>query len=272
MSNLRVAYAGHDFFAPCLNALFNYDNVDVVLLLTHPAADNNKYTRQLAGAARIPIIEGRLTDSSIEVFNSSRIDLIISAAYFYKIPIDLLKVRYAVNIHPSLLPFGRGGNPLPYFVGEHPDKCGVSIHELTSVMDGGPLLIQEAIECGNGESVDELYLKIASVATRLLNTFIYNIQALFIQKKPQEEGSWWPEHTSQERTLVAHRARIRDVTQLHRKFGMFGIYLKLQDGSFIEATKVTSSECSHNFLPGTVIGQVKGGYIVALCDGLVMIQ
>lgn len=271
-SNLRIAYAGHDFFAPCLSTLLNHNNVDVILLLTHPAAGNNEYTRQLAGTAGIPVIEGRLTDSYIEVFNASRIDLLISAAYFYKIPIDRLKVRYAVNIHPSLLPFGRGGNPLPYFIDEHPDHCGVSIHELTSVIDGGPLLIQEKIEHQNGESVDDLYLRIASSAPRLLHSLICNIQDLFQKKKAQAEGSYWPEHTTEQRTIAVHTARIRDVTQLHRKFGMFGIFLKLQDGSVLEATHVTGSECSHDFIPGTVIGKARSGYIVALRDGLAMIR
>jgi methionyl-tRNA formyltransferase len=270
VSNLRIAYAGHDFFAPCLRTLFDHDDADVVLFLTHPAADNNKYTRELAEAAHIPIIERRLTDHYIEVFNASGIDLLVSAAYFYKIPIDRLKVKYAVNIHPSLLPFGRGGNPLPYYIDEHPDRCGLSIHELTSVIDGGPLIIQEKIEYRSGESVDELYLKIASAAPRLLNKLICDLQNFFMQKKEQAKGSYWPEHAIEQRTIVANRVQVHDVVQLHHKFGMFGIFLELNDGSVIEATQVTGNECPHAFAAGTVIGAVKSGYIVALQDGLLM--
>ncbi len=272
MSNLRVAYAGHDFFAPCLRAILGHRDVDVVLCLTHPAADNNRYLRQLAGAADIPVIQGRLTGSSIAVFNAARIDLLISAAYFYKIQINRLNARYAVNVHPSLLPSGRGPNPLPYYVDEYPDSCGVTIHELTPVMDGGPILIQQKIEVSEGESVDELYLKIVAVATRLLNELILDIEPLFTRKKAQAEGSYWPEHTSAERTVVTHKARIRDAVRMHQKFGMFGILLQLQDGSAIEATQVTAQECSHDFAPGTVIGSVKNGYIVALSDGLLAIR
>ena len=271
MSNLRIAYAGHNFFTPCLKAILDNRAVELVLCLTHPANDDNKYFRQLAEAANVPLIEGRLTDASIAAFNNSQIDLLISAAYYYKIPVDRLNVQYAVNVHPSFLPAGRGPNPLPYYVDEHPDYCGVSIHELTSVMDGGPLLIQEKIEVRNGESIDELYLKIVAIAPRLLNSLIYDIQNLFMLKKTQGEGSYWPNHTSEQRTVVARSARSSDVVRIHRKFGMFGILLQLQDGSVIEGAHVTANECSHDFAPGTVIGGVKGAHIVALQDGLMTI-
>jgi methionyl-tRNA formyltransferase len=271
MSNLRIAYAGHNFFTPCLKAILDNRAVELVLCLTHPADDDNKYFRQLVEAANVPLIEGRLTDASIATFNTSQIYLLISAAYYYKLPVDRLNVQYAVNVHPSLLPAGRGPNPLPYYVDEHPDYCGVSIHELTSVMDGGPLLIQEKIEVRNGESIDELYLKIAAAAPRLLNSLIYDIQNLFIHKKTQRQGSYWPDHTSEQRTIVARSARSSDVVRIHRKFGMFGILLQLQDGSVIEGTRVTAKECSHDFAAGTVIGGVKGAHIVALQDGLMTI-
>lgn len=104
MSNLRIAYAGHDFFAPWLKVLLDCRDVEVVLCLTHHAADSNEYFRHLAGAKSIPVIEGRLTDASIAVFNNARIDLLISAACYYKIPIDRLDLRYAVNVYPSFLP------------------------------------------------------------------------------------------------------------------------------------------------------------------------
>lgn len=272
MSNLRIAYAGHNFFTPCLKAILDNRAVELVLCLTHPADDDNKYLRQLVESANVPLIEGRLTDASIATFNALQIDLLISAAYYYKIPVDRLNVQYAVNIHPSLLPVGRGPNPLTYYVDEHPDHCGVSIHELTSVMDGGPLLIQEKIEVRNGESVDELYLKIVATAPRLLNNLINDVQNLFIHKKAQGEGSYWPNHTSEQRTVVAHSARTADVARIHRKFGMFGMLLQLQDGSVIEGAHVTATECCHDFAPGTVIGGVKGAHIVALQDGLMTIE
>jgi methionyl-tRNA formyltransferase len=272
MSNLRIAYAGHDFFAPCLRAILEYPGVDVVLCLTHPAADNNRYIRQLAGVANIPTIEGRLSDPSIELLNVARIDLLVSAAYFYKIPIDKLNVAYAVNVHPSLLPDGRGPNPLPYYVDEHPESCGVSIHELTPAMDRGPLLIQEQIGVREGESVDELYLKIVAVAPRLLLTLIRNIESLFMRKRAQAGGSYWPEYTSEERTVTTYEVQTHDVMQMHRKFGMFGLIFQLQDGSALEATQVTSTQCSHEFVPGTIVGSVETGHIVALRDGLLTIR
>ena len=139
-------------------------------------------------------------------------------------------------------------------------------------MDGGPLLSQEKIEARNGESIDELYLKIVAAAPRLLNSLMYDIQNLFMHKKAQGEGSYWPNHTSEQRTVVARSAQSDDVVRIHRKFGMFGILLQLQDESVIEGTHVTAIECSHDFSPGTVIGGVKGAHIVALQDGLMTIE
>jgi methionyl-tRNA formyltransferase len=272
MDKLRVAYAGHDFFSPCLRVLSGRDDIDIAMCLTSRSADYNQYVNRFAKSANIPVIQGTLNETSIAAFNLSRIDLLISAAYFYKIPIDDLSVRYAVNVRPSLLPDGRGSNPLPYYTSDHPEYCGVSIHEITSAVDRGPLLIQESIEVLNGESVDEIYLKISAVAPRLILTLITNIEDVFARRKAQTGGSYWPEHTDKERTIAASVAHTRDVLRMHRKFGMFGLIFHLQDGSVLQATQVVTNECSHEFTPGTIIGNIRNRHVIALQDGLVMIR
>ena len=66
----------------------------------------------------------------VETLNELNLDGLICAAYMYRLPVSELNSRWAVNIHPTLLPEGRGGNPLPYLVDGHGDACGISIHEM----------------------------------------------------------------------------------------------------------------------------------------------
>jgi methionyl-tRNA formyltransferase len=272
VEKLRVAYAGHDFFSPCLKAVSEYDGAEIVLCLTNNEASYNQYVGQFARSTCTPIIEGRLDSASIADFNSRRIDLLISAAYFYKFPVSDLQFRYAINVHPSLLPDGRGPNPLPYYADEHPEHCGISIHEITAEMDRGPLLIQEKIEVGNEDNVQDIYLKIVALAPRLLLNVIKNIEILFLLRQSQAGGSYWREHTTSERTIISSEIYARDVIRMHQKFGIFGLIFQLRNGSALQTRQVSAAECPHQFLPGTVIGGIGGDQIIALRDGLAIVS
>jgi len=62
-----------------------------------------------------------------------------------------------VNLHPSLLPFGRGKNPNFWSIKEG-EPFGVSIHLVDKLIDHGPVLVQKQIEVSwldNGKTTYE---------------------------------------------------------------------------------------------------------------------
>jgi methionyl-tRNA formyltransferase len=272
MAALRVAYAGHDFLSSCLDSLIKRPDVHIVLCLTSHRTHTVNNVLELADNAKVPVFFGRPDDKLIAMFNELRIDLLVSAAYLYRIPVERLSVKYAVNIHPSLLPAGRGPNPLPYLVNGERAHCGISIHETTPEFDKGPVLLQERIQLAESDGSDELFLKLFATAPRLLDRCLDDLAGHFQQKREQESGSYWPEHTEQERLLMSDRAQVDEAIALHSKFGAFGTVIELLDGERITARHMVATKCTHRYDAGTVVAKLARGWIVALSDGLMQVD
>ena len=63
--------------------------------------------------------------------------MFIIAEYSYLVPDT--DVKYAINIHPTLLPNGRGPTPLPYLINA-PEFSGVTIHKICNKFDSGDII------------------------------------------------------------------------------------------------------------------------------------
>jgi len=270
VGGLRVAYAGHDFFFSCLQQVQKHKDVELVWCLTE-APDGlqpAESVRGLAEKAGARVHTGRPTKEMLEEFNGSDIDLLVCAAYMYKVPVNEMTVKWAVNVHPTLLPQGKGPNPLPYLVTDFPQLSGVSIHEMTEEMDSGPLLLQTPIPLDEGDGLDEFYLKLLAASARLLKEFLTDVKGYFARKTVSGEGSYWPEKTDEQRTVVAAVATASEVRAFHSEFGMFGFLLRLADGTTREVKNLKVSTCEHDYRPGTVVGELSSGTVVAVSDGL----
>lgn len=273
MNVIRVAYAGHDFLSTCLVELTKRPDVKLVLCLTEgpggvPAAN----VTRIAAEQDAETITGAPSAEYTRIFNSQKVDLLICAAYMHKIPIDDLQVRWAVNVHPTLLPEGRGGNPLPYVIDGRADAAGVSIHRMTADLDRGPLLVQRKIDVRPDTSVDQFYLKLLATAPQLLHELLDDIEGFFAAEQPVGPGSYWREIDDAGRTLDAQVSSAATAQAMHKKFGLFGVRVRLKDGTCLSSRHISATECEHTYEPGTLILQLKTGSIVALADGLMMID
>ncbi len=81
------------------------------------------------------------------------VELVCLAGYM-RIVSDVLLDAYAgriINIHPSLLPSFRGANAVEQAVAFGVKVYGVSIHYVTSELDGGRIIAQRAFEYGGDD-------------------------------------------------------------------------------------------------------------------------
>lgn len=96
----------------------------------------------------IPVLNPvKLDDVFLADLHRTPCDLFIVASYGKIIPtviIELPKYK-TLNIHPSLLPQYRGASPLPTAILEDTKKTGVSIMQLDTEMDHGPIIAQKEI-------------------------------------------------------------------------------------------------------------------------------
>lgn len=145
--------------------------------------------------------------------------------FTYRCP--LIPVRYlaslshgAINLHNSILPDYKGGNPLFWQVLNGEDTIGCTVHYLSDEMDGGDILLQKRFERPTHIHHKDLdYKANADIGFELVSTVIQSIvtgkaeataqpRHNAAHKAPNCEWSTW-------RTLVADRqldqSRIDDI-------------------------------------------------------------
>lgn len=218
------------------------------------------------------VLRGKPSEAVVDALNSCDVDLIVSAGYPHRLPIDALRAPRAVNVHPSLLPEARGNSPLPRLATTDRIHCGVTIHETVHHFDAGPILLQERIDLDESEGVDELYLKIFALAPRLLRDLLKDVDGHFLRKAPQSGGSYWPKVTSDDRWVNSLFTDVDGLLQHSKKFGQFGVLVELGNGDTLEATRAVGVRCDHSYPPGIVVATTKLGTVLALSDGLVCLS
>ena len=103
-----------------------------------------------------------LKNTSSKVNNFSDYDLVISFGYRHIIKDTELKSlkRPIINLHVSFLPFNRGSHPNFWSHFEN-TPSGVSIHEIDSGIDTGPIIFRKRIEFNDPQiTLDASYKKL----------------------------------------------------------------------------------------------------------------
>ena len=102
-------------------------------------------------------------DIIIKRLEEEKIDLIVLAGYLSIVPDKLINMyeNKIINIHPSLIPSFCG----PGFYGIHVHEeafkrgvkvAGATVHFVSNVVDGGPIILQEAIDVSKALSPSDM--------------------------------------------------------------------------------------------------------------------
>lgn len=227
---------------------------------------------RLASTHKVPLFYGRPGPSAVKFLNSLDIDLFVSAAYSYRIPIEDISTTYSLNMHPSLLPDGRGPNPLPYLLDSQSQHAGLSLHVLTSDFDAGAVVAQMGIEGAEKLTFDELSLRMFAAAPILLASVIADLSILYRQAVSQSTGSYWPAHDEADRTIVATDSTVAQAVEASRRFGPLGVLVDLGTQGRFEAREILGVTCDHAFKVGTVASIRADHWIVAVSDGILRLS
>lgn len=129
-----------------------------------------------------PPVKTYALSHNIPVFQPQKIKDIISDIKQFNTPIGVL-VAYGkiipksiielftpgiINLHPSLLPRYRGPSPIEAAILNRDDKTGISLMQLTSEMDAGPIYHQIDYPLTGKETRPELYETLFTLGTQEL--------------------------------------------------------------------------------------------------------
>jgi methionyl-tRNA formyltransferase len=118
----------------------------IVLALTPPGSADRYGSGDLAqelGKEVGLLVSGKLRTVAAPVIAALAPDLVISAAFPRLIPSEILDIptHGALNLHPSVLPVGRGPNPMR-LVYEGAQTIGATLHRTEADFDTGAILSQ----------------------------------------------------------------------------------------------------------------------------------
>ncbi|MBF0444546.1 MAG: hypothetical protein HQL68_03090, partial [Magnetococcales bacterium] len=182
---MKIIYAGCNFFASVLDEILSNPNCELLFCLTENANEEGKTVAKLCELHGIPLHSGPWTEDLIETINTYNADLFISAAYPYLVPVAKINPKHCINIHPSLLPMGRGPNPLPNLLTESPQFSGLTIHTMSGKFDEGAIILKTPIAIDPDDNFDSLSMKMFIAAPKLIDEFLHKYPEIISQAYPQ---------------------------------------------------------------------------------------
>lgn len=147
-------------------------NAEVKLVISNRKSAYGLERARLAGIRAEWIKDEDLILKCLEEMD---IDLVVLAGYL-AIVSDKLINRYEnriINIHPSLIPSFCG----PGFYGLHVHEAalkrgvkvsGATVHIVSTVVDGGPIILQEAVDISDLTTAEEIQARVLKVEHRIL--------------------------------------------------------------------------------------------------------
>ena len=139
-------------------------NGEIVLVVSNRMKAYGLERARLAGIDALCLKD---EDLIIEELQKREIDLIVLAGYLAIVSDKLVKLyeNKIINIHPSLIPAFCG----PGYYGIHVHNAafkrgvkvaGATVHFVSSEVDGGPIILQEAIDVSDCDSAESMQEKI----------------------------------------------------------------------------------------------------------------
>lgn len=171
-----IFFGTEDFSLTALTALIE-GGYDIAAVVTKP--DSRKGRGQQLTPPSVKVLATR---HNIPVWQPTKLSEIaegvkklqpvtgVLVSYGKIIPLSIIELFTPgiVNVHPSLLPLYRGPSPIESAILNGDDTTGVSIMQLASAMDAGPVYTAKTNTLSGNETRPELYHTLAIVGSSLL--------------------------------------------------------------------------------------------------------
>lgn len=159
------------FSGPVLDALCAAPDVDLAAVVLPGKTPEGDPMRHCAS----PLIDlpGRsaLADPAFRArLDALAPDVIVVACFPWRVPRWLrdLPHRGCLNLHPSLLPDGRGPEPVFWAFRRGLRETGVTLHLMDEAFDAGPIVAQRRVPIPDGATIPSLELALARIGAGMV--------------------------------------------------------------------------------------------------------
>ncbi len=260
---MKIVYFGNNLFSSCLKYLLA-EGHQILRVYKNSSLHDSSIIDKLCEKNSLSLYEHKPKLSELNQLVSLGVEIFIVAEYSYLVPDT--DVKYAINIHPTLLPEGRGPTPLPYLINS-PEFSGVTIHKICDDFDSGDIVLQSKVAHSIDESLTTLMIKMYIESAKLLKFFFEDIDKYYKSASPQTDHSYWSKIDVTKRVLDWN-SPIIDIKKQMRCFGHIGLIIKLDQELWV-TSHVEIIDCKHTLKPGTVAFEDDSVLAVNALDGVV---
>lgn len=270
---MKIVFFGYDYSIPVLRRVLD-DGHEVMAIVTFEndhGAPTHLVICEAAKQLGVPLHIGKISAEQMDTYVEQGAELFLSAGFRYKIPVVDESKAYAINVHPTLLPQGRGLMPMPKLFLEHPDSSGITVHKLSEGFDEGDILLQEALPISPQDDIATLSARFALKSPDLVSEVLSNIEHYWNNATPQgDAGSWWEPPVHEDR-IFDWSKDVAATARMIQAFGRFGMIAEF-DGYRWVVLDASAWEDSHDYKPGSVVLRLSNESVIALSDGYVMLK
>lgn len=152
-----------------------------------------------AGACQIPSYCPSNVNSPqfVSTLSERMPDGILAAGYMSILKEDLLRIPRiaAINFHASLLPKYRGMHPVFWALRNNEGYSGITVHHMSSILDEGDIIFQNAVRILPTDTVSSLYGRIIEESVPLVERVVLGLKERGLPRRPQprEGASYYSE-------------------------------------------------------------------------------
>lgn len=157
---------------------------------------------ELCQKSSIPCFAGNPRGGATASFRAgipSRPDIILSVNYLFLIEDDLISypIRYAVNVHGSLLPKYRGRTPHVWAIINDEKEAGITAHLITNECDRGGILFQEKVPITKDDTGGSVLRKYNGLYPKIIDNVISAVRSDSVRATEQDEAkaTYFPKRT-----------------------------------------------------------------------------
>ncbi len=214
---MKIAYIGIDLFFEALCSLERC-GCEIVELFSCETDNKTEFNVKICDFAKkknIPCQLTRITRDDIKRLKEKGCTMAVCGGYYFKIPWDTdLPI---VNIHPTLLPVGRGPWPMPQIILKGMKKSGVTVHKIAESFDSGDILLQREFEVSPDETLETYMKKTEELLPEMIETLLKSFDALWENAKPQADSPYWSAPLTEDFT-VRYDMKAEDADKILRAF------------------------------------------------------
>jgi methionyl-tRNA formyltransferase len=160
--------------------------VPAVVLARQPGRRLDEIQR-VAAAAGIPVVWVNSAAQATEAIRSVAPQVAVAACFLWRLPREAIETPPLgiLNVHPSLLPAGRGPEPVFWTLRRGERITGVTVHRMDEGFDTGPIVAQAEMPVPEGVAAPDLERDLMTLGGSLLVDALPALAAGTLQPRPQ---------------------------------------------------------------------------------------